>query len=249
MIKCIGDYHTHSEYSHGRGTIKGNIEQAIAKGLQELAITDHGPRAWNFIRLGVRDEEELLGIRDKINRLQLEYPKIKLYSGVEANIINRDGEIDLPNSILDQLDIIAVGFHLLIYPPNLTSLKDIIVNNRIIYKYFPDKREEIRYFNTEIIIKTVQKNKIDFITHPGYGIDIDTYELAKVCAEEDTYLEINARHVKELENYIKVAAKTDVKFIINSDAHSPIEIGEFSDALRIVKKLNIPLERIVNISA
>lgn len=247
-MKCIGDYHTHSEYSHGKGNLRKNIAVAVDKGFKEYAVTDHGPAAWNFIRLGVRNAEELLEIKNKIIDLQSELPQIKLYSGVEANIINKKGNLDVPRDVLEQLDIIAVGFHLLINPFTSNSFKDIILNNRLIYKFFSNKRDEIRNLNTEIIIKTVQKYRVNFITHPGYGIDIDTYELARVCAERGTCLEINARHVEELEGFVRAAVKTDVKFIINSDAHSPEEVGDFTAALKMIRDLAIPQDRIVNLS-
>ncbi|MFW5981797.1 MAG: PHP domain-containing protein [Halanaerobiaceae bacterium] len=246
-MNFIGDYHTHSEYSHGKGNLRKNIEMAIKMGLQELAITDHGPASWNFIRLGVKNQEELLFIKEKIALLQEEYPQIKLYSGVEANIINEDGELDVSEKILSQLDIVAAGFHLLIFPESFKSTRDIIINNRIIYRYFRNKRNDIRRRNTEILIKAVSKNSINFITHPGYKVDIDTYQLAKACAEENTYLEINARHGLLTEGFIRTAAETDVKFIVNSDSHSPEEIGEFSFVNKLIARLKISRERIVNL--
>ena len=37
-----GDYHTHTTYSHGKGSILDNAIVAKNKGLKEIAITDHG---------------------------------------------------------------------------------------------------------------------------------------------------------------------------------------------------------------
>lgn len=246
-MKCFGDYHTHSEYSHGRGDLRKNIASAISKGLKEYAVTDHGPLAWNFVRLGVKDAGELLEIKKKLYSLQLEYPEINLYAGVEANIINRDGDIDVPENILAELDIIALGFHLLIFPVDFRSAKDIIINNRIIYKCFSGRRNDIRRHNTEVLMNAVRKYDIDFITHPGYGVDIDTYELAAVCAEEDTCLEINARHGELTEGFVRAASETGVRFIINSDAHSPEQVGELGKGLKIVEKLGLSRERILNV--
>ena len=42
-MKLYGDYHTHTIYSHGSGTIRDNVEEALRKGLKEIGICDHGP--------------------------------------------------------------------------------------------------------------------------------------------------------------------------------------------------------------
>ena len=38
----IADYHTHTVYSHGTGSVLENALIAKEKGLKEIAITDHG---------------------------------------------------------------------------------------------------------------------------------------------------------------------------------------------------------------
>ena len=40
----FGDYHTHTTYSHGKGSVADNARAAAAVGLKEIAITDHGLR-------------------------------------------------------------------------------------------------------------------------------------------------------------------------------------------------------------
>ncbi|MDO4518469.1 MAG: PHP domain-containing protein, partial [Bacillota bacterium] len=37
------DLHTHTIYSHGSGSIEDNVRVAIDKGLEYVAISDHGP--------------------------------------------------------------------------------------------------------------------------------------------------------------------------------------------------------------
>lgn len=88
---------------------------------------------------------------------------------------------------------------------------------------------------------------MDFVTHPAYQIDIDTLTLAKVCANQGTLLEINARHGQLIKSFVEIAAKTKVKFILNSDAHSPNEVGEFTAVLKVINDLKIDPKRIVNI--
>ncbi|MFP4661481.1 MAG: PHP domain-containing protein [Halanaerobiales bacterium] len=246
-MKCTGDFHTHSEYSHGKGKLQGNIEAAIRKGLKKIAITDHGPRSWNIIRLGVKRAEELLEVKDKLRKMQSQYPEVEILAGVEANIINIDGELDVPDNILSELDIVAAGFHLLLFPPDIRSARKIIFDNRLVYHFISARRQEIREQNTRALVNAVRRYDIDFITHPGYGVDIDTYKLARVCSEENTCLEINARHGELSRGFVRAAAETDVKFIINSDAHSPEEVGDLDDGLVIVAELGLSADRIVNV--
>ena len=48
-----GDYHTHTIYSHGKGTVLENAMRAKEIGLQEIAITDHG---FEQLAFGLRHE-------------------------------------------------------------------------------------------------------------------------------------------------------------------------------------------------
>ena len=40
-MKLLGDYHTHTTYTHGKSTIEENVRQAENLGLKEIAITEH----------------------------------------------------------------------------------------------------------------------------------------------------------------------------------------------------------------
>ncbi len=43
MYKLTFDYHTHTTYSDGKGTMEESVKAAVERGLKALAITDHGP--------------------------------------------------------------------------------------------------------------------------------------------------------------------------------------------------------------
>ena len=59
------DYHTHTVYSDGVNTIAENVEQAILRGLKEIAISDHG---MGHKHHGIK-REQLLEIREEIDEL------------------------------------------------------------------------------------------------------------------------------------------------------------------------------------
>ncbi|MHB1255327.1 MAG: PHP domain-containing protein, partial [Dethiobacteraceae bacterium] len=85
------------------------------------------------------------------------------------------------------------------------------------------------------------------IAHPGLQIDIDTAELARVCKEYGTFLEINSSYGSELDPYISESLPTGVRFLLSSDAHAPERVGDFFQAYQLIRRLKIPLERIVNL--
>ena len=101
-----GDYHTHTPYSHGKGTILDNAMVAKNKGLKEIAITDHG---FSHKLYGVK--------RDQIQNIIMDIDKAKsatgvnILFGIEENLISLDGNIGITKNDLDFLNIVNVGYH------------------------------------------------------------------------------------------------------------------------------------------
>lgn len=74
-----GDYHTHTIYSHGKGTIEENVVRALKSGLKEIAITDHGFRhmTYNVRRMDWKT------MRQETEFLKTKYPSINIYLGLK----------------------------------------------------------------------------------------------------------------------------------------------------------------------
>jgi putative hydrolase len=238
-LQIIGDYHTHTNYSHAKGTIEENVIMAINRGLKEIGIAEHGPKT---LFVGV-SEKNLHKIADEIEVLRQKYREIKILFNIEANLLDIHGNIDVPQSILPRLDMILLGFH-----PNIIPSLDYLplMFNNFLAPFSVKKQKEARKLNTTAMINAVNKHKIKIITHPGHKIDIDTEELAKACAKRETALEINCRQGEKIKDFVDVAMKEGVKFYINSDAHHPQEVGNFDAGIELVKRLKIPKESIVN---
>lgn len=127
MLKIIGDYHTHTVYSHGKGTIEENVKAAIERGLKEIVISDHGP---GHVFFGV-NYKKLVKMRREIDELNKKYQgKIKIYLGVEANIISMDGDIDLSERELQLIDKLLVGFHNGALPKSFKDFYILGIKNR-----------------------------------------------------------------------------------------------------------------------
>lgn len=241
MIELYADYHTHTIYSHGKGTIMDNVLAAKEKGLTEIAITDHGIRHFMF---GVK-RDDLKKMRREIDVINDGNTGIKVLLGMECNIISIDGDVDVDEDILKQLDILLVGYHLMVKPKELSDVGDIYGRN-LMAKVLNLYKEETKEANTKAIIKAIHKYKIDIITHPGARIPIDTTKVAAEAAKAGTAMEINSAA-----GYLKVeqviaAAKQGAKFVIDSDAHIPENVGNFSLGIKIAEAAGITSEQIIN---
>lgn len=240
-MKLFADYHTHTIYSHGKGTIRDNVEVAIQKGLKEIAITDHGP---GHITYGVK-KNSLKKMRIEIDELNKEYSNINILLGVEANLISISGDIDVTEEDIALVDKLLVGFHNGAMPSSFKDGCKLYVNNYL-SRGLKFMRTKCREENTDAMIKAIEKYDIDIITHPGAKIDIDTKRLAIAAGKRGTALEINSSHGNLTIEYAKIAMREKVDFVINSDAHVPCNVGNFVNGIKIAESAGIPLSRIIN---
>lgn len=240
-MKIFADYHTHTKYSHGKGTIQENVEEAIKKGLKEVAISDHGP---SHIGFGIK-KKDLEKMRKEIDQINRSTEQIKVKLGIEANIIGLDGKIDVDKDMLKHLDIVLAGYHFGAMPENIVDGTKIHAYN-LLAKYLPSVINRSKALNTKAVIEAVYNNKIDVITHPGAKAHIDTRELAKAAAQRNTALEINSSHGHLTVEYIKVAMKEGVKFVVSSDAHKPEDVGNVKAGLDRAIAAGLQAEQILN---
>lgn len=240
-MKIIGDYHTHTVYSHGKGSIEDNVKVAIRKGLKTLAISDHGPGHMFF---GIK-RSKFINMRNEIDVLNEKYPELEILLSIEANFMSIDGTIDVDENILKLADLVLCGYHFGSYPNRF--FKDMQMHFCAWGSKFSKKMyEKSKKINTEMIINAMNKNEIFAITHPGAKGPIDIIAVAKVAAEKNVALEVNAKHGHLTIDEIKLALTTEVKFIVGSDAHVSERVGDFKASLDRCKEAAIPVDRIIN---
>ena len=232
----FGDYHTHTIYSHGKGDIIDNANVAKQKGLKQIAITDHGfdHKLYAVSRDCIPEMKEKILEAEKRTGLEI-------FLGVEANFKNLDGEIDVLPEDLEFLDIINLGFHRFVkcgtkdkfnlFYPNILHIKT---------------KSQIQK-NTDMVIKALERYPIKTLVHLNYGFQVDLKRLVPIVLQKGTAIEINGRKNCLTDKDILLLAEKGVKMILNSDAHSPQQVGEVNVGLNIVTRLNIPTELIVNL--
>ena len=236
-----GDYHTHTIFSHGKGTIEQNVQEAIKHNLKAIAITDHG-FGQPFAGITPKKFEVM---KEQVKELRLKYPQIQILLGVEANITRKDGTVDLTKEQEEEMDIILAGYHLSATERRLPSLFALAVPAVLEQMGICTKGQRRR--NTKMYLQAVEKYKIDVITHPGYMMPLNLLDFGNACADKGTLIEISTRHLTPDEKGLEELLKSDVRFIINSDAHELYQIGQVDYALKLIEKYGIQ-DRVVNIN-
>ncbi len=237
--KLLYDLHTHTTFSHGKGSIEDNVKVAIEKGLKAIAITDHGP---GHLTYGIK-REAIPIMRKQIDLLSKKYPEIKIYLGVEANIIDNGNYLDVYSHEFRDFDIVLAGYHFGI--KNGYTASNWTFNHGI--GRTGKRREALANRNTEMIINAIEKNDIKILTHPGDKAPVNMDQIARACAVNDVLMEINARHKHMNVAEIRIASKEAVKFIINSDAHVPDKVGTFEESVEQALEAGLDMNRIINI--
>lgn len=239
----FGDYHTHTLFSDSTNTVRGVLNAARKKGLKEVAITDHGfCNKW----LSLTPFKFRWQAR-RIEKIKKDFPDIRVLHGIEADIIDGNGTVDMLPDELMAVDILLVGFHRF---TDSTSYKDyfrfVIYNGFLSNIFKPDKKRID--MNTQSYIEAIKNYPIDVITHLNHHAAVDVEKVCRVAAEYGTMIEINIKHFNLVEPYINILLASGCTFIVNSDAHKLKRIGDFSRAEEVIKKYDIPEDRIANLN-
>lgn len=219
------DLHTHTVASgHAYCSLREMARAASEKGLELLGITEHGPKMpgtcglFYFQNLKVVPRE-LYGIR--------------LLLGSEANILDPEGTIDLPERTLKCVDLVIASLHLPCMKPGtvrentmayLNALKNPYVN---IIGHPDDGRFPVDY---RALVEGVREN--------GKVLELNNHSLDKDCTRTNTR-ENDLRMLELCREY-------KVPIVIGSDAHFDLQIGDFALAKELLREVDFPRELVLN---
>lgn len=220
------DLHVHSISSgHAYSTIEECARGASANGLEAFAVTDHGPaipgsgNIYHFWNLKV---------------LPRRWHGVWVLRSAEVNILDTNGRLDLPDKVLESLDIVHAGLH----------------------PYTGYEGESVEE-NTAALIAALAHPLVDIIVHPdnpSYPVDMD--RVVKAALREGKALEVNnssfvyTRGGSE-DNCREMARLLhDRKGLIavGSDAHVATFAGEFSRAVEILRETDVAPQSVINYS-
>ncbi len=241
-MKLLADYHTHTVYSHGKGSVLDNAACAKQAGLKEISISDHG---FSHPFFGVR-RKELSALRSDCVEAS-EQTGVKVLMGIESNFISKDGQCDLREEDYDKFDVFLAGAHVCVKYKDISSFWNLCATSPTQKKWGIKPSADRIVKTTDMYINAVRTQPIDVITHLNYRVFADVKEVALACKECRTYIEINTKKTHMTDEEWSLVEQTGVSFVIGSDAHSPGRVADASDAFDLIKRVGIPLERVHNV--
>lgn len=222
------DLHTHSVRSgHGTTeTVEMLCRTSCEKGVPILGISEHGPDT-----LGSADDNYFKNLK-KAPRNQ--YGQELLF-GVELNILDPDGNVDLPNDTIASLDYALISQHILNYEPR--SMED----------------------NTIAYINAMRHPNVHFIGHPDDDVyPLDRERLLYEAKIRHVYPEINNTSLKPLSyreggqkncrEILTICKKLDLPILMSSDSHGSANICNFSNIYPLLIEIDFPARLVINTS-
>ena len=193
-----GDLHVHSTTTDGQSSIQEMAEAAAKLGYEYIAMTDHSQHV--TVARGLDAKRMLRQVRE-IDRLNAKLKGLLVLKAVELDILE-DGRLDLPDDVLEELDVIVCSVH---YKFNLT-----------------------RERQTERIIRAMDNPHFQILSHPTGRLlnerrpyEVDLEKVMTAAKERGVAIELNAYPDRlDLDDvHCQTARELGLKISISTDAH------------------------------
>jgi DNA polymerase (family 10) len=220
-----GDLHVHTDWSDGRASIRDMAVAARSRGYAYIAVCDHS-------RIPEIDRgltpEKIEKQRAEIEQVNRELDDITVLHGIECNI-GQDGELDLPPSVLEDLDLVIASVH------SRLKMHDDEMTRRILAALHNDHVDILGHPTGRILLRR----------EPS-GLDLlPIFEAAAglhVALEVDGYpsrLDLPDTDCRQAQEY-------GVTFSLGSDAHETGDLAHMRLAIATARRGWISTDGILN---
>ncbi len=200
-----GDLQMHSTWSDGAASLEEMAQACKALGYEYIAVTDHS-QAMAMVQ-GLTPERarkqwaEIDEVRERVDG-------IEIFKSVEIDIL-KDGSLDMPDDVLDELDVVVISIH---------SFMDMD-----------------RSTMTDRVLKAMAHPTVDILAHPtGRRInrrepfEMDIEAVLEAAADLGVAVELNANpnRLDLKDTHVYRAKELGVPVVISTDAHFPLGLAD-----------------------
>jgi putative hydrolase len=218
------DLHVHTVASgHAFSTVMEIAREASMRGLRAVGISDHGPALPGGPHL-----YHFSALRFLPRMME----GVRILRGVEANLVNDKGGVDIPGETLSRLDYAMVGFH------EGCGLR-------------PSSAKK----NTRALVAAMETGRIRVITHPeNPAFPVDVTVVVRAALDLAVALEINnssfgqarSGSAEAAPEFAAEAARVGAPVCLSSDAHVACQIGQVDAAWKVASAAGVQPDQVVN---
>ena len=211
-----GDVHMHTYATDGKNSIREMADAALERGYEYIAITDHSK---NLAMTNGLDDHRAIEHVHHIRQVDREMEgRIRVFAGIEVDIL-ADGELDLSDSVLAEMDVVIASVHTLFQQP----------------------REQM----TARVLKAIENPYVRILGHPTgrmilrrepYAINIP--EVLKRASELSVAVEHNASPARLdlCDRDLRLAKELGCKLVINTDSHTIRDLDKMHFGIRQLRR-------------
>ena len=193
-----GEVHMHTVETDGKCTIDEMAAAAKERGYKYIAIADHSK---NLAFANGLDDKRAVQHIARIHAANEQTDGITIMAGIEVDIL-ADGELDLSDSVLEQMDVVVASVH----------------------SAFNQEAQQM----TDRLLRALSNKNVSILGHPtgrlllrrdAYPFDMDA--VLKTALKNKVAMELNAYPDRlDLNDvHLRMARERGVKIVINTDAH------------------------------
>ena len=221
-----GDVHMHTVETDGKNTIREMADAGIARGYEYIAITDHSKNL--AMTMGLDDKRALEHIQRILAVDQEMKGKIRVFAGIEVDIL-ANGELDLSDEVLAQMDVVIASVHSLFNMP----------------------AEEM----TARMLRAIENPYVRILGHPTgrlllrrepYQMDLET--VLRRVGELGVAVEHNAYpdRLDLCDRDLRLAKELGCRIVINTDAHHTSHLAKMRYGVRQLRRAWLSKQDVLN---
>lgn len=218
------DLHVHTVASgHAYSTVREICAEAARRGLEMVAIADHGPampggaHLYHFTNMVVMPRE-LYGVQ--------------VLRSAECNIVNLEGELDVEERGLNALDLVQAGMH----PGCGYSGESVEDNTRAVMAAVEGGRVDILVHPGNPLFPLDYETVVSAAASNGVPLEVNN----------SSFTVVRKGSLDNCRLIVRLAVEKGALISVGSDAHDASLVGKFEEALRLIDELGVPEEQIVN---